>query len=90
MPGFLVATWLQNVCGKSNQLAKILSGGRETRSKFRALKLPLRGQFWTPYVTRGLVASHESQASIRGHAKADEMVILKRFKMRSPSVSRPI
>ena len=41
-------------------------------------------------VARGPVAGHEAQAPIRGHAKAEEMVRLKRFKMPSPGVSRAI
>ena len=42
------------------------------------------------HVARGPVAGHEAQAPIGGQAQADELVVLKRFKMRSPGVSRPI
>jgi len=42
------------------------------------------------HVARGLVASDEAQAPIRGHAKADEMVLRKGFKMLSPGLSRAI
>ena len=41
-------------------------------------------------VARGVRAGHEAEATIRGHAKAGEMVLLKRFKRRSPCVSRTI
>jgi len=42
------------------------------------------------HVARGPVAGDEAQAPIRGHAKADELVILKCFKMRSPGLSRTV
>src|SRR5438445_9760992 len=42
------------------------------------------------HVAPGPVAGHEAQAPIGGQAQADELVVLKRFKMRSPGVSRPI
>ena len=42
------------------------------------------------HVARGLVAGHKAQAPIRGHASAAELMLLKRFKMCSPGVSRPI
>ena len=42
------------------------------------------------HVARSPVTGNEAQPPIRGQAKAEEMVVLKRFKMRSPGVSRPI
>src|SRR5262249_20927274 len=42
------------------------------------------------HVTGGLVTGYESRAPIRGHAKANEMVILKGFEMRPPCLSRAI
>ena len=42
------------------------------------------------HAARGPVAGDEAQTPIRGHAKADELVILKRFEMCSPGLSRPI
>src|SRR5262245_11435967 len=41
-------------------------------------------------VARGLVAGYQAQPPIRGHAKAEELVLLKRFAMGAPGVSRPI
>src|SRR5262245_41858259 len=37
-----------------------------------------------------LVPGHEARAPIGGHAQADKIVLLKRGKMRSPGLSRPI
>ena len=42
------------------------------------------------HVARGLVAGYQAKPPIRGHAKAEELVLLKRVKMGSPGVSRPI
>ena len=42
------------------------------------------------HVARGPVAGPEAPAPIGGQARADELVVLKRFTMRSPGVSRPI
>jgi hypothetical protein len=42
------------------------------------------------HVAGGVRAGHEAQPPIRGQAKAEEMVVLKRFKMRLPGVSRTI
>jgi len=42
------------------------------------------------HVARGPVASHQAQAAIGGHAKAEAMVLLKRCNMRSPGVSRAL
>src|SRR6516162_11403245 len=37
-----------------------------------------------------LVPGHEARAPLGGHAQADKMVLLKRGKMRSPGLRRPI
>src|SRR2546428_7277539 len=42
------------------------------------------------HVARGPVAGDEAQTPIRGHAKADELVLLTCFKMRSPGLSRTV
>ena len=42
------------------------------------------------HVARGLVAGDQAKPPIRGHAQADELVLLKRCEMGAPGVSRPI
>ena len=42
------------------------------------------------HIAGGLVTGHESRAPIRGHAKAEELMILKRFEMCFPGLSRAI
>src|SRR5215471_603131 len=41
-------------------------------------------------VAGSLVASHDALATIRGHAKTDAVMIVKRFEMRFPGLSRAI